>query len=117
MEKKPYSLGLFHTRQQPSTDTTWARTAKLHTADGEEFRRETAEFGETVLYLKMGTRGCDKLDSRWETGVRMGAKDNANECIIGTTEGAVKARDFKRIAERERRWDAELIKSLKGTPW
>ena len=70
-----------------------------------------------MLYLKMGTRGRDKLDSRWETGVWMGVKDNTNECIIGTSEGTVKARDFKRIADREKRWDAELIKSLKGTPW
>ena len=70
-----------------------------------------------MLYLKMGTRGRDKLDSRWETGVWMGVKDNTNECIIRTSEGTVKARDFKRIAALDKRWESELIKSSKGTPW
>merc|ERR1712240_75927 len=54
---------------------------------GKPFRREITEFGETVLYLKMGTRGRDKLDSRWETGTWMGVKDDTGECIIGTDEG------------------------------
>ena len=52
---------------------------------GKEFRREVAEFGETVLYLKLGTKGKDKLNSRWETGVWMGIKDETGECVIGTS--------------------------------
>ena len=33
---------------------------------GKEFRRDIAEFGETVMYLKAGTHGQDKFCSRWE---------------------------------------------------
>ena len=47
------------------------------------------------MYLKMGTRGRDKLDSRWEQGVWLGVKDTSGEIIIGTPDGVVKARDFK----------------------
>ena len=91
---------------------------KQHTNGGEATSfDEVAEFGETVLYLKMGTKGRDKLDSRWETGIWMGVKDETGECIIGTSEGTVKARDFKRIADNSARWSAELVKSVKGTPW
>ena len=72
---------------------------------GKEFKREVAEFGEAVLYLKLGTKGRDKLDSRWETGIWMGIKDQTGECIIGTSEGTVKARDFKKIADTTKRWN------------
>ena len=63
----------------------------------------------------MGTRGRDKLDSRWETGIWMGIKDESGECIIGTSDGTVKARDFKRLANKEKRWNAELVQSLMGS--
>ena len=47
----------------------------------------------------------------------MGVKDDTGECIIATSEGTVKARDFKRFAESAKRWDSTLVKSLQGTPW
>ena len=31
---------------------------------GKEFRREVAEFGESVMYLKAGTQGKDKFSPR-----------------------------------------------------
>ena len=70
-----------------------------------------------MLYLKLGTKGRDKLDSRWEIGVWMGVKDETSDCIIGTPEGTVKARDFKRIADPAKRWDKDLVKALRGPPW
>ena len=36
---------------------------------GKDFRREIAEFGEIVMYLKLRTRGHDKFNCRWERGV------------------------------------------------
>ena len=47
----------------------------------------------------------------------MGVKDDTGECIRGTSEGTVKARDFKRLADEAQRWSADRIKSLQGTPW
>ena len=47
----------------------------------------------------------------------MGVEDDTSECIIGTSEGTVKARDFKRLADSTQRWSADRVKSLQGTPW
>ena len=47
----------------------------------------------------------------------MGIKDESGECIIGTSEGTVKARDFKRLADSSKRWNSELVSSLRGPPW
>ena len=37
--------------------------------NGEDFKRDVAEIGETVLYLKPGTQGEDKFLPRWEKGI------------------------------------------------
>ena len=84
---------------------------------GKRFKREVAEFGETVMYLKPGTKGKDKFNSRWEKGVWLGVKDDTGEVIIGTTLGTVKARDFKRLGSNEDRWNKEVVTSVQGTPW
>ena len=47
----------------------------------------------------------------------MGIKDDTGEGIIGTSEGTVKARDFKKLADVTQRWNADRIKALQGTPW
>ena len=36
---------------------------------GKKFKREVTEFGESVYYLKAGTKGQDKYNSRWEEGI------------------------------------------------
>ena len=66
---------------------------------GKEFRRPIAEFGETVLYLKPGTKGIDKLAYRWEKGIWLGIMDESGEVIIGAELGVVKCRDFKRVSD------------------
>ena len=57
---------------------------------GKEFKKEVAEFGETVLYLRPGTKGKDKLRSRWEKGIWVGLLDETGETIVGTSEGVIK---------------------------
>ena len=83
---------------------------------GKDFRREIAEFGEVVMYLKPGTRGQDKFSCRWERGVWLGIRDESGEIIVGTPDGVVKARDFKRLADPTERWSAKAICEIKGTP-
>ena len=39
---------------------------------GKEFKREVAEIGEQVMYLKAGTQGKDKFNARWERGTWLG---------------------------------------------
>ena len=49
------------------------------------------------MYLKAGTAGKDKLLPRWEYGIWLGIRDESGEIIVGTPDGVVKARDFKRL--------------------
>ena len=84
---------------------------------GKRFAREVAEFGEQVLYLRAGSRGIDKFNTRWEDGVWLGVRDETGEIIIGTDQGVIKARDFKRRGSDQERWSAEAVLGIKGVPW
>ena len=69
------------------------------------------------MYLKPGTRGTHKFDPRWECGCWLGVKSETGEIIVGTSEGVVKARDFKRLGSPAERWDKNAVLSIRGTPW
>ena len=84
---------------------------------GKDFKRDVAEFGETVLYLKAKSKGVDKLDSRWEPAVWLGVIDSTGEVLVGTEIGVVRARDIKRYADAKDRWDNDQVAKVKGTPW
>ena len=47
----------------------------------------------------------------------LGVKDETGEIIIGTPEGVVKARDFKRLGDATEQCSASAITEKKGTPW
>ena len=84
---------------------------------GKEFRRPVAEFGECVWYLKSDSAGRDKYGSRWHEGVWLGIFNETGECIIGTDEGVVKAKDFRRKPIAKERWDKEKFQKIRGVPW
>ena len=63
---------------------------------GREFNKPVAEFGECVHYAPAFSAGRNKFDVRWLDGVWLGIKLESGESIIGTAEGIVKARDFRR---------------------
>ena len=63
---------------------------------GKEFKRDVAEFGEAVLFLKSGSKGADKHDCRWLPGTWLGVRDETGEVIISTDAGIVPARDLDR---------------------
>ena len=66
---------------------------------GKPFRRDIAEFGEAVMYLKAGTKGVHKFNNRWEGGIWLGVKSESGETVIGTCDVRVKARDPVRALE------------------
>ena len=37
--------------------------------------------------------------------------------ILGTTEGVIKARDFRRKTINAERWNGDFFNKIKGTPW
>ena len=53
--------------------------------------------------------GVNKFDSRWDTGVWMGIRDESGEAVIGTKDGVVKTRSFRRKAIISERWDKQVI--------
>ena len=84
---------------------------------GKKFRRETAEFGECVWYLKPGTKGKEKWVSRWGDGVWLGIRDESGETIIGTKQGTIKVATFRRKGDPAERWNKEEIMGIVGVPW
>ena len=84
---------------------------------GKDFERKVAEFGENVWYLKAGSAGKEKFDSRWEEGVWLGISDESGESLIGTKNGALKAKDFRRKTLAAERWNKENFDEIQGTPW
>ena len=75
------------------------------------------EFGERVMYYKSGITGTQKLESRWESGIWLGLRDETNEAIIGTPDGCIKARDVRRYGSEEEKWDQDKFMSMSGVPW
>ena len=53
------------------------------------------------MYLPALSAGRDKFDVRWREGVWLGIRAESGESIIGTNEGVVKARDFRRKPEND----------------
>ena len=69
---------------------------------GRVFKSPVVEFGECVWYLKPKSVGKDKLHSRWGEGVWFGVREESGETLIGTREGVIKVRTFRRKAGAER---------------
>ena len=84
---------------------------------GRKYARGIAEFGECVIYCRLGSKGIDKFDERWEEGIWLGAKDESDEILIGTNKGVVKARAVRRKSNFEERWNFNQFNEIKGAPW
>ena len=63
---------------------------------GRNFNNKVAEFGDNVWYLNIGSVGKHNFKPRWEDGIYLGCMDGTGETIIGTEDGAIKAKDFRR---------------------
>ena len=63
---------------------------------GKKFNRAMVEFGECIWYLKPGTKGKYKKDTRWANGVFLGVREESGEYVIGTPEGVIKCGSCKR---------------------
>ena len=92
------------------------RTA-FHNITGKNSKRPVAIFGEKVpcLPLKNERLRMSKGDAKLREGICLAVKSRSDEAIIGTDQGAVKARTIRRLP-KEQRWDAEAINRLRGSP-
>jgi len=84
---------------------------------GRRFNSELPEFGEQVMFLKPGSLGKDKFDSRWDVGHFLGLRDDSAEMIIGTSCGVLKVRSVRPYASSADRWDGSSLKTVVGLPW
>ena len=92
------------------------RTA-FHNVTGKNSKRLVAIFGEKVLYMPLKTERLrmSKGDAKLREDIVLGVKSRSDEAIIGTDQGAVKARKITR-PPKEQRWDADAINRLRGSP-
>ena len=84
---------------------------------GKDFDRPICEFGECIIALRLDSRGKEKSKVRWFLGVFLGVREETGELIVGTPEGIVKARDFRRHGSSQDRWNKKLFDSFRGVPW
>lgn len=80
---------------------------------GRDWQLALPVFGECVDYR---VKTVHKLEARWDSGIFLGIRLNTTEKIIGTPKGVVVVQSVRRKPE-DQQWNAELIKSLVGTPW
>ena len=68
--------------------------------------RELPDFGECVWYLNPESKEIDKAGSRWSAGIYVGIREEPNEILMATNEGAIEVMPFRRRPE-EQRWNKE----------
>ncbi len=62
-------------------------------------------------------RGQDEFETRWQEGVWLAVRLESGEAIIGTSEGILKARDFRRKPECGGLWNKIDFDNFNGVPW
>ena len=82
---------------------------------GRNYSSALCEFAETIQYRDPGHHKM-KFDSMWHHGLWLGRDSDANEVLVGTTTGVLKARSIRRLAPSEQH-DKSLLQGLKGQPW
>ena len=72
-------------------------------------------FGEKILYQLAGKRPS-RLDPRFIPGTFFGVAKGSAEILVGTAQGVVKARSFKRLPA-DGRADLAAFRAVTGVPW
>ena len=84
----------------------------MEQARGTTANRETAEFGEKILFQPMTKcKKGNKLDVSWQLGVAT----RTNEIMVSGPDGNQRAWTSGRVPE-DKRWDAEAVMSVRGSP-
>ena len=74
-------------------------------------------FGEKVVWMMpKDNHRRNKLGPMHQFGVFVGIVPRTGEFVVLTPEGAVLVRTVHRLSD-DRRWDAEFVSQVRGTPW
>ena len=84
---------------------------------GKRFKKEVAEFGECVWYLRPRTKGVTGMMGRWSEGIWLGVREETGEAMIGTKDGVMRARTVRRKASSQERWNRGKLDQVTMTPW
>ena len=68
-----------------------------------------------MFYLKPKSKKL--YDTRWESGIWLGIREESGETFIGTDLGVIEVRSVRRKALEAERWNAAAFDTMKGTPW
>jgi hypothetical protein len=88
-----------------------------HRVKGRKFNQAVAEFGECIWHLKPKSKGKYKICIRWEEGIWLGIRDRTGETLVGTSNGIVKVRSFRRKGSEGEKWDRGRMEAMKEVPW
>ena len=58
----------------------------------------------------------NSLAPRFLHGIYVGSRPRSGEHLVATEDGVIRCRDVRRLTA-DRRYDAEALKKVKGTPW
>ena len=94
----------------------FGRTSYEH-IHGKKFIRKLPIIGESIFALLADSKGENKLDSRWISGIFLGLLESSLEYLIGTPHGVIKVRTIRRKPELKDRWSLLDVKNIRGTPW
>ena len=83
---------------------------------GKRFLRTLPEFGECIWHLKPQSVGKEKLESRWESGVFAGLREESGEIDVISDQRVIEVRGCLRKPEEER-WNQEEFAGVQGVPW
>ena len=74
------------------------------------------EYEEKVLYKKSGGSKLERINSRWEYGIFVGARRKSNEIMVMNMSGLFKVRSVRRIPF-EKRWTEDSLTWVCWAPW
>ena len=84
-------------------------------ARGRRFNTPPPEFGECVMFSKaLPKKAYNNMEAQWESGVYLGVNELSQELIIGTSEGVVKATEFRHKGSEEEMWNLEEITKIQS---
>ena len=66
------------------------------------------------MFYRKRTR--HKLENRWEKGVFVGVKIRTTEKIVADSKGTYVVQSIRRVP-LEQRFNPDLLKGIRGTPW
>jgi hypothetical protein len=74
-----------------------------------------APLGETVMARISNAVDLNKAQPRWIKGIFLGKAEKTDEALLGTSDGSVLTRAFRRLPD-DAKYDLPVLLKMRGTP-